>query len=389
MKRSLYPLQAAVSRRKSAGGHQSVRKKNSKRSGAGYIASTKLDFWLTGGISVLWMGVLLVVYWWRGDQSSSVTDAISQAIVLQALVNWPHFMGAYGLLYQPIANIKKYPFATVYVPIVLLLSLGLALATVPHQQSAWEVNQDIAYGIWLVAAFYLAWHYTGQAWGMMATFSRLSGLQMSHWQRLLLRSGLRLLLVWHVVWGAQDLPPEWLGGVSAYIPLLLQVMTGLCVVAFMLGLGVWVFIRKHSGYWPDKRILVAWLAIYMWYWVLLLMPDAYIWVQLSHALQYLAFPLRMQVNQVAAIRKVSPVKAARHLAWLGAGVKYYALLVLLGLLLFYVPMLFFPTTQQYGLAVVLASLISIHHYFVDGCIWKVSHPEVRRALFSHLPSKAD
>lgn len=384
-----HSLRSAVSRRKSVGGHQARRQKNMQAAGAGYIASPRLDFWLTGGISVLLMAVLLLVYWWRGDQSASVSNAISQAIVLQALINWPHFMGAYGLLYQPLSNIRKYPFATVYVPVVLLLVLVLALVTGPPQQSLWEVNQNIAYIIWLIAAFYLAWHYTGQAWGMMATFSRLSGLQLAGWQRLLLRSGLRLLLLWHVVWGAQDLPPDWLGWLGTYIPLLLQIMTGLCVAAFVLGLGVWAMVRKRSGQWPDKRILVAWLAVYLWYWVLLLIPDAYIWIQLSHALQYLAFPLRMQVNQAAVAKKPAALLKTRLLKRLGGGARYYLLLVLLGMLLFYLPMQLFPTHQQYGLALVLASLVSIHHYFVDGCIWKISHPEVRRALFWHLPAKAN
>lgn len=329
---------------------------------------------------------LLLVYWLGGEGSTSVTDAISQAILLQALVNWPHFMGAYGLLYQPVSNIRKYPFATLYIPVILLASLLVALYTAPHQTSILEVNQDMAYAIWLVAAFYLAWHYTGQAWGMMVTFSRLSGLTLGRWQRWLLRAGLRCLLVWHVVWGAQDLPPQWLGGLSQHIPFILQGMTWLCVSTFVLGLGIWIRVRKQSGQWPDKRILVAWLAVYLWYWVLLLMPAAYIWVQLSHALQYLAFPVRMQINQSAVMQSASK-RNPPGFTWLPAGSRYYALLVMLGLVIFYLPMQLFPSSQPYGLAVVLASMVSIHHYFVDGCIWKISHPEVRRALFWHLPAQ--
>ncbi|AKR42990.1 hypothetical protein [Methylophilus sp. TWE2] len=387
MKRFPLPLLAASARQRSAGGHQHRPKKSPLSHGVGYIASPALDFWLTGGVSVIVMAMLLLLYWWDGNQSTSVTAAISQAIVLQALVNWPHFMGAYGLLYRPLSNIKKYPFATLYIPAILLICLVVALVTAPHQVSIWAVNQDIAYAIWLVAAFYLAWHYTGQAWGMMATFSRLSGLALDQRQRWLLRAGLRLLLIWHVVWGAQDLPEKWLGGWSRYIPELLAVMTWLCVIAFFVGLGIWSRIRMQSGRWPDRRVLVSWLAVYMWYWVLLFMPAAYIWVQLSHALQYLAFPMRMQVNQAAASISATMSKNKRLLVWMPAGLRYYLWLVALGMLIFYVPTILFPATQTYGLSVVLASMVSIHHYFVDGCIWKISHPEVRRALFWHLPAQ--
>lgn len=29
-------------------------------------------------------------------------------------------------------------------------------------------------------------------------------------------------------------------------------------------------------------------------------------------------------------------------------------------------------------------LINIHHFFIDGAIWKLRNPEVRRELFAHL-----
>ncbi|MGY8736469.1 MAG: hypothetical protein ACKVIW_03000, partial [bacterium] len=30
------------------------------------------------------------------------------------------------------------------------------------------------------------------------------------------------------------------------------------------------------------------------------------------------------------------------------------------------------------------SCVAIHHYFIDGAIWKLSNPKVRGELFSHL-----
>ena len=42
------------------------------------------------------------------------------------------------------------------------------------------------------------------------------------------------------------------------------------------------------------------------------------------------------------------------------------------------------SNQTYTLAIMIASAVSIHHYFVDGCIWKISNKDVRKRLFSHL-----
>ena len=37
-----------------------------------------------------------------------------------------------------------------------------------------------------------------------------------------------------------------------------------------------------------------------------------------------------------------------------------------------------------GAARVIPAFLSIHHYFTDGVLWKLSNPQVRRELFAHL-----
>ncbi len=349
---------------------------------AGYILSPSLDFWLTGGLSACVMALTLVYIFWQGaSHAASPAPFVSSAITFQALLNWPHFMGAYGLLYSPKENIRKHPFAAIYVPLALAFILSAAVLSADASGvQGLAVNQDIAYPVWLVAAFYLAWHYTGQAWGMIATFAKLSGLELERREQYAIRAGLRLLLLWHVVWGAQDLPPAWLFGLSAYLPELLQIVSALCCVAFSAGLYIWWRIGKRTGRYPDRRILASWLSIYMWYLVLFFMPAAYLLVQFSHALQYLAFPLRVKINGA-----LPPASVRGKLKPLLLGVKYYMLLLVSGMVIFYVPQYLFPSSQHYTFAVLLASAVSIHHYFVDGCIWKISNPDVRRVLFSHLP----
>ncbi len=348
---------------------------------AGYILSPRIDFWMTGGLSVVVMLLLLIYIAMHGLTGPSDPAKLSANIIIfQALINWPHFMGAYRLLYRPAANIKKYPVAAIYVPIALLLAV--IASVVAGNGVSWSrisVNQDIAYLFWLAAAFYLAWHYTGQAWGMIATFSRLSHRPLSNTESLVVRVGLRCLLVWHVVWGSQDLPARWLGGLHDLVPTLLQAMSLLCVTMFFAGIVVWIRMRKRTGALVDARVFISWLAIYLWYLVLYFMPSAYPVVQLSHALQYLAFPLRVELNAT------EPTGAAPALArpwhW---GLKYYAFLIGAGLLVFYVPELLSDLSQTYTFALVITSAVSIHHYVVDGCIWKVGKPDVRRRLLAHL-----
>lgn len=347
----------------------------------GYILSPRVDFWMTGGVSIVVMCGLLVYIALHDVSAPSTKGALlGNAIIFQALINWPHFMGAYSLLYRPLENIKKYQLASIYVPLALVGVVVVSALTGDY--GTWRritVNQDIAYVFWLAAAFYLAWHYTGQAWGMIATFLRLSNTELTPNERLIIRGGLRSLLIWHVVWGAQDLPARWLGGLHAHVPTLLWWMNVACSVAFVAGIAVWSGVMKRTGIVPDARILASWVAIYLWYLVLFFMPEAYPVVQLSHALQYLAFPLRVELNRATPLASASG--QFKSMLW---SARYYFILVVSGLIVFYLPEAASDRQQQYTFAVMIASAVSIHHYFVDGCIWRIGNPDVRKSLFAHL-----
>jgi hypothetical protein len=335
-----------------------------------------------GGLSIALMIGLLVYIFLRNSTDHSEVY-YGSFILLQALINWPHFMASYRLLYKPASNIRKYPFATIYVPILLVVAIGTAVviggASAPSNSGLY-IQQDIAYFMWLIAAFYLAWHYTGQAWGMIASFSYLAGITLTNWERLTLRTGLRVLLLWHVIWGAQDLPQQWLGPVYPYIPELLNLVSAVAIAAFVIGAMTFAGIKGRTGLKPTPQMLAPWIAVYLWYLVLFFEPAAYIFVQFSHALQYLIFPLRVEINRNESLATNGP--GLKQLLWSG---RYYSLLVLLGLLVFYAPeILIEKSPQVYSFALLLASGVSIHHYFVDSRIWKLSNKEVRTSLFSHI-----
>ena len=280
----------------------------------------------------------------------------------------PHFMASYRLIYRSRASIRRHTWAAIYVPLILLVYIAFAL---------WEAQYSNVLVVILitVASAYLAWHYTGQVWGMMASYAFLEGAPFDKSERLLIRTGLRILLAWHVTWFLYTQ----LRNPGVVRPAYLIVSAG-TLVAFILGAIGLAKARKRTRKLPPLRALVAWLAIFVWYAMVARDPKALFWVQIAHALQYLAFPIRVEINSTRT-------RAGLHMAAYAAillGASWLITQIVPGHAMDAVANVF---GEQSGRAapILILMFINIHHYFTDGVIWHISNPEVRRELFAHVP----
>jgi hypothetical protein len=164
------------------------------------------------------------------------------------------------------------------------------------------------------------------------------------------------------------------------------------VVAFACGAtGLWRM-RQRTGKLPPARALVAWVAIFVWYAAMARDPKAIFWVQIFHALQYLAFPIRVEMNRTSfASRSFASLRmTAAHMALYGAGLLGVSLLVarvVPGQAMGVVGHVFGEEPGRVA-PILILMFINIHHYFTDGVIWKISNPEVRRDLFAHVAAPA-
>ena len=148
----------------------------------------------------------------------------------QILVNMSHFMASYRIVYRDRAMILKHRWATIGVPLILFLYILVAI-----EQA--RTGTAILVGLLVaVSSGYLAWHYTGQVWGMMASFSWLGGVRFEPGERRLIRASLRILLGWHVVWAAHI----WLGQTSLGEPPWMQTLYRVASVVALSALGVGV-----------------------------------------------------------------------------------------------------------------------------------------------------
>ena len=348
------------------------------------VSTPVLDGVLTGGLSILGMGGVLVYFGLirTGILEAGTVDFVrGDWIALTILINSPHFMASYRTLYVSKEEILAHRWSTIFVPAVLLGVLFFG---------ALGPARETTFG-WLVfgSSIYLAWHYTGQAWGMVASFSHLAGVRFTDRERAAIRFGMHALLVLHVLYALSGrLPPATWIAPATYIEGYSLAFQGVCLaVAIGFGTGAWAFWNAHRrGPKLPVRALFPWLALFIWYPFWYFIPGGFLWVQLSHALQYLAFPLRVEVNRLTAKGPRSSSQTAMHLAVL------YLALVAVGAVILSGPPLaaqlfghgWYSTPDARAIFIAVTNCVAIHHYFIDGAIWKLSNPKVRQELFAHI-----
>lgn len=301
-----------------------------------------------------------------------VSDVRIQAWI-GALVNMPHFLASYRMVYRTQGSIRQHPWAAIYIPTLLLIA---CIATV--YASRWT---DVPISALLtISGAYLAWHYTGQAWGMMATFTHLDGNPFDQRERRLIRGSLLILMAWHVTW-------FFYLGYSKYVDLtsLYEGLSALSAVALVMGLAGFGLHKRRTGRIAPLRAWIPWIAIFIWYATMARVGLAALFiVQIAHAIQYLIFPFRVEVNRTR--RTVSglqvPMQLGIYLMVLIAGSIIAGIALPRGAMAVVAGWV----GSRPGEVVVLAisAFFNIHHYFTDGVVWKLRDPAVRQDLFGHL-----
>jgi hypothetical protein len=337
------------------------------------IISPLIDALCVGGLSLLLLLPLLL-----SGRADLVIVGVGMQAWIAALVNMPHFMASYRLVYRDRETINAHRWAAIYVPLILIAYIAFAV---------WQSRETDLYVsiLMTVQGAYLAWHYTGQAWGMMATYTYLDGRSFQQVERRLIRGGLYLLLAWHVAWFFR-----WGFGETRFGPLLeslyfiLSVLSAVALVGGLVGLAM---MKARTGRFPPARALIAWGAIFVWYAAMARDPRAIFWVQIAHALQYLMFPVRVEINRTRRSGS-GPSRLVTHMA------AYLIVLLAVSVAMaVWIPARAMDVVADWlgrrpgeVTALSLLAFLNVHHYFTDGVMWKLRNPAVREDLFGHLPA---
>ncbi len=343
------------------------------------IITPRIDAICGGGLSLV-VAVIVIAYGLVTEAGMGrMLVAIQVYLFTDLLINWPHFMASYRLLYSKRANFQRHPLVTIGMPIAALtLFAYIAYRCYTDPATTSTSSLMVLSVIHVFAPIMLAWHYTGQSWGMTACFAFLSGLRMNDRERRLIRAGFYTLFVYHIglayqLFGyVQGLFAEQEAGVYL-MQAIISVSRVAVFVGFALGLMGFRELAQRTGKSIPMRVWLPWLATFSWYAMVDVYPVSFFLLQIFHALQYLSFPIRVELNQYS-----TPQHQWRHL------IVYYLAITLIGAVAFGWSDFFDLGAAWLPMGTATWMIINVHHYFIDAVIWKIRDPEVRHALFGHL-----
>lgn len=266
-------------------------------------------------------------------------------------------------------------------------------------------------GSLLVTAYltWSPWHYAGQNFGVAMTMLRRRGVALTPRGRDLLQwsfiaSYLMAAFALHLTDLRASYAPNQLdGGVFTFLSLGTFVEIpdwighgafGLAALVWVLATGGAVVAMRSAGSWRASAPAVLLIAVQaLWFAVPVTVrvthvvhgleplglehaAYAFVWIGLGHSLQYLwitAYAARREASAAGRRERIVPFALKALLA---------------GSALFWVPALLFSPAalgrlpHDAGLAALVASLVNLHHFILDGVIWKLRDSRVANVLLA-------
>jgi hypothetical protein len=335
-----------------------------------YFVNAWLDAAAIGGLSIAVFAGLRLLF------NRPATPVVFQAAaVLSVFVNYPHFSATVYRLYQRTDNVKQFPITSLVLPLLLAGAVTACL---------WQPETIAPYFVTLVLVW-SAYHYSGQTIGITLLYARRNGFQIGRRERLAVSA-----FVYATFIGTFADPFN--NNVTTQFGVTIPVMHFpswfyASLVAAM-GAGAGVFLYSVVAHCRSRRcmpplmMLLPAVTQFVWF-----MPGRHTamffpFIPLFHSLQYLyiawAMQMGLRLGGAAGVRTGRTV-TRESLRWaLSNYVGGILLFIALPWLPFWVNL---PTATVAG---VMLAAVNMHHFFVDGVIWKLRDTAVTSPLMMNI-----
>jgi tetratricopeptide (TPR) repeat protein len=327
-----------------------------------------------------WSAPLLLLSYFS---MASSTRAWSVAFYALALAfNYPHYMATIYRAYHREEDFHKYRVFTVHITALLLLTLLLS--------HFWLRILPWIFTIYLT---WSPWHYSGQNYGLFMMFARRAGAQPTQTERRVLYSAfivsyLLLFLGFHTGPSSDPL------FISLGIPAIVSQWEQMILAAAFLALSIFGLARlaRSTGWRRLIPSLTLFSSQFLWFFVpsvLSLIKHAEIpqsryssgVLAVMHSAQYLwitSYYARREAMGEQESRERTSKRSWRPLA-------YFAVLIAGGIALFVPgPWLASRIFHQDFTAsfLIFTALVNIHHFILDGAIWKLRDGRIAALLLN-------
>lgn len=343
----------------------------SRGAGAGASLFTPtIDLLAAGGLS------LVVLTFLSGlDYVAYTVPLATVGLLGNYLIAFPHYAATYFRAYSGWGEIQRYFGVCVLVPLLLL---GFALLAIRFPET---------WAIWFGKAYLLTsgYHYSGQTYGIALIFAGKARLALSRAEKYLLMAPIYTSYCYLLGFKEREGAPGELIIDQAIPPLGLPgwVMPAGALL-FGAGLAMYVAwsIYRHRSQQPLPTICHVVVGSQVLWFVWGAGNAAYgNLVPIFHCLQYLLITCFFYFKSVLSgtATKISMV----HMFATRAFLRYYAGLVVVGFFMFelvYRPVVWAGVAELGVAAAVAVSFINLHHFLMDGRIWKLRRPDVGKVV---------
>jgi hypothetical protein len=332
-----------------------------------FFSFALVDYLLVGGLSILAFAFFLTPY------GAGLDSAAAQTLILALawVGNAPHFSATHYRLYRSRATMRQFPYTAFLAPLAVALGVWASLVY-PARISPYFIK------------LYLLWspyHYSGQAVGLTVLYARRSGFRLSRPMRWTLsafvygtfvtaaarvEAGLTKLSYFGIVYPTLGLPKE--------IPQAAELLMAVAGVTFLILLAFRSLWERRL---PSPILLVPAAAHFVWFIPGPSVGTFFALIPFFHGIQYLLVAGYLQLNERGRTTEWRWFRISREVFL------WTAFNVLGGFcLLRWLPQAVAMSSNLdplFVLPVVIAG-VQIHHFFVDGVVWKLRNPRVSSLL---------
>jgi hypothetical protein len=347
-----------------------------------YFVGPVTDFLFIGGLSLLLFPLLYLFV-----DDAYLSTLLIGAFVVQFVINFPHFSATIFRLYHSRENRMSFPVTAFVIPVIVLAMTLAALFSLKLFAAVFIM----IYFLWS------PYHFSGQSSGVTMIYARRNNYRIDKRERIFLSgfifSSFLISFLWSLQnkYGGRDIDDvtatEQLFGNSLYtlnVPDWVLIPLGI-VIAISAGMFFFLIarqtIKKKEKYPPFMLFLPA-IAHFVWFtFSSRFGVFAFIaLVPLFHSLQYLYIAWAVQLKEKYGTDAQQPLN---HRKVRRETLDWYFTNIVGGMVMFAVLPSVFSKVLDIPFLVsffIIATGFQIHHFFVDGVIWKLRNPNALAAL---------